>query len=293
MRTFCTFLMLFVLAALISGLLTYPVWALIHTFADVPIHRVMARIGMLVLGIATIMFLRNRGLADKATLGYGIPRPQFVRQMLIGLAASLALMAPLIAILFFADALILSPAFLATATPVLFVGKSIALGLIAGLASGFAEETFCRGAMFSTIKRESGLLLAIVLPALLYGATHFMGGQLRIPADQATYLSGLDVTLNLFQKFSTPMTYIDSFAALAMLGVLLALVRMRTGIGLHAGGASIIWVLNDLADQNQQSSLLWLAGSYRDVIGLAALVWFAVIALVYWRVSNPNKLERT
>jgi membrane protease YdiL (CAAX protease family) len=260
---------------------------------NVPIHRVMERIGMLILAVVTVMFLRKRGLADKATLGYGIARPQFIKQMLFGLAAGILLMLPLTVILFGLNTLELSPQFMDSTAPVVYVGRSIVLGLLAGFGAAFIEETFCRGAMFSTIRRESGLLLAIVLPALLYAATHFLGGRLRIPPEQVTYVSGLEVVLNLFQRFATPLAFVDSFAALAALGILLALVRLRTGaiaggVGLHAGGAAVIWVLNDISQQNTQSPLLWLAGSYRGMIGWLACVWIAIVAIGYWRITRPK-----
>ncbi len=290
MRAFLIFLSLFAVAALVSGLLTYPAWSVLQSFWDVPIHRVMNRIGMLVLAITSILFLRQQGLANKATLGYGIPRPQFVRQMLWGFAAGVLLMVPLVAALFGLELRTLSAEFLASDAPVVFVTKLVAQGLATGWVVAFLEETFCRGAMFTAIRRESGLLLAIVLPTLLYAATHFLGGELRLPADQVTYLSGLQVTANLFERFAHPLEFVDSFLALTALGILLALIRLRTGaiaacVGLHAGGVMVIVVMRNLSTVNPQASMPWLVSSYDGVIGWMACVWIAVVALVYWRVS--------
>src|SRR5262245_29932671 len=103
MRAFLIFLALFALAAFISGLISYPAWLLVGVFADKPIHRVMARVGTLVLAIMTVVILRRMGLANRATLGYGLPRPQFLRQLLWGFALGLLLMAPLTAALFALD----------------------------------------------------------------------------------------------------------------------------------------------------------------------------------------------
>jgi membrane protease YdiL (CAAX protease family) len=296
MRTFLTFLLLFALAALISGLLTYPAWLGIQTFAEVPIHRVLNRIGMLALGIATVMFLRRLGLANKETLGYGMPSAQFKRQMLWGFVAGALLLLPLMAAFFSLDLLRLSPKFLDDPNQPQFVAKLVGLGLLSAFTVAFLEETFCRGAMFSTIRRESGLAAAIILPSLLYAATHFMDGKLRIPADQVTYMSGLHAVGGLFSRFASPLQIIDAFAALAMLGVLLALVRLRTGaiaasIGLHAGGAAAIWILSGLTVSNPEAPLAWLAGSYRGVIGWLAFAWFGVIAGGYWWWSARTMSE--
>jgi membrane protease YdiL (CAAX protease family) len=294
MRTFSIFLALFALAALVSGLLTYPAWALIQNFADVPIHRVLNRIGMLVIAIATVMFLRRMRLANKATMGYDIPRPLFLRQMFGGFAAGLALMLPLIALFVILDLLALSPKFTSDPSQLATIGKLIFMGLLSGFTVAFVEETFCRGAMFSTIKRESGLIAAIVLPSLLYAATHFMNGRLRVPADQVTYISGLHAVGALFSRFAAPLELLDAFCALAMLGVLLAIVRMRTGaiagsIGLHAGGAAVIWVLAGITATNPDAPLAWLAGSYRGIIGWLAFAWFGLIALAYWRLTRSKE----
>jgi hypothetical protein len=98
MRAFTIFIGLFLGAAIISGLLTYPVWSLLQAILDVPIHRVMNRIGLLLLAIATVLYLRQRGLLSKAALGYDIPRLRFLRQAAVGFVAGICLIVPLVAV---------------------------------------------------------------------------------------------------------------------------------------------------------------------------------------------------
>jgi len=295
MRAFLIFLLLFAVAAVVSGLLTYPVWSVLHPFWDVPIHRVMERIGMVVLASTTVVFLRQQGLANKATLGYDLPRAQFTWQMAQGYAAGVLLMLPLVAVLFGLEIRTLAAQFMASDSPALFIGKLVVQGLLTGLTVAFLEETFCRGAMFSVIRRESGVALAILLPALLYAATHFLGGTLRLPANQVTSMSGLQVMANLFERFATPLEFADSFLALTALGILLALIRLRTGaiagcIGLHAGGVTVIVVMRNLSAVNPQASMSWLVGSYDGVIGWLACVWIGVVALAYWQMTRRSHL---
>jgi membrane protease YdiL (CAAX protease family) len=292
MRTFLTFLLLVAVAALISGAITYPVWAALQLFTDAPIHRVMNRLGMLVLAILTIIWLRRRGLANKETMGYALPRPQFVRQMLIGFAAGVLLMMPLVAALFGLDLRIVAPRIEGSDAPALVVAKLVLRGLLTGWVVAFLEETFCRGAMFAAIRKESGLVLAIVLPSLLYAALHFLGGELRLPSDQITYSSGFTVTANLFERYAAPLEFLDSFMALVALGVLLALIRWRTGviagcIGLHAGGVCVILVMRNLSITNPVAPHSWLIGTYDGVIGWMACLWIALVAVVYWRLTRP------
>ena len=290
MRTFIVFLLLFGVAALASGALAYPAWWLVERFADVPIHRVMERVGMLVLAAVTIIFLRRRGLANKSALGYAVPRKQFVQQMLRGFTAGTILMVPLAVALFALQLRVWDTDFVAGTSPVLFFIGCVARGLLTGFAVAFIEETFCRGAMFTAIERESGLAMAIVLPTLFYAATHFLGGKLRIPADQVTYASGLQVAADLFERFAHPAVFVDTFIALAALGVLLALIRWRTGtiagcIGLHAGGVTVIQTLHGISSGNPAAPMPYLVGHYDGVIGWLAAGWIAVVAAAYWRLS--------
>jgi hypothetical protein len=120
----------------------------------------------------------------------------------------------------------------------------------------------------------------------LYAASHFLGGSLRIPAEQVSFLSGPRVVGDMFASFQRPLDLLDSFLALSALGVLLSLIRSRTGaiagtIGLHAGAVCVIVVLRNSSQVNPASHWAWLVGSYDGVIGWMALAWICVIAVAY------------
>src|SRR5690349_13802104 len=86
MRAFVFFFGLIVLGFVVMAALSYPAWLLLHPHFDFPFHRIGARIGMLALLIGFILVARRAGLADKQSLGYGLRRPLFLREMLLGLA---------------------------------------------------------------------------------------------------------------------------------------------------------------------------------------------------------------
>jgi uncharacterized protein len=290
MRTWLVFLLLFAVAALVAGLLAYPAWTAVQTVAHIPLHRVMNRVGVLALAVATVLWLRARGLANKPSLGYDLPRARFVRQLCIGWLVGVLLMVPLVMVLLRLGIRVATPKLANDPSPAWLVTKLVLRGLSTGLVVALIEETFCRGAMFTAIRKESGVLLAMLLPSLFYAAVHFLGGQLRVPADQVGYLSGLLVTFNLFERFADPLQFADSFAALLALGMLLSLIRWRTNaiagcIGLHAGGVAVILILRNLTTINPQGSATWMVGSYDGVIGWLACVWIALVAVVYWRAS--------
>jgi len=294
MRTLTIFLGMFLGAALVSGLLTYPVWSMLPSFLDVPIHRVMNRMGLLLLAIATIWYLRRHGLTNKLALGYSIPPRQFVRQMLLGFVAGLILIVPLVAVLLGLELRTWSPKLLDNAAPELFAAKLMASALLTGCAVAFIEETFCRGALYAAIQRESGLAVAAVLSTVLYAATHFLGAEHKLPNDDYTYVSGLQIAAKLFERFTHPSDFVDAFLALAAFGALLVLVRLRTGaiamcVGIHAGAVTIITAIRRSTIVNSEHSLSWLAGNYDGVVGLLACVWIGTVTFVYWRWTRPDR----
>jgi membrane protease YdiL (CAAX protease family) len=292
MRFFAKSLFAILVAALIAGALTYPAWLLVTVFGDARPDRVMRRVGMIVLAIALYVVLRRSGLATRSTLGYALPRRDFIRQLTFGFFAGLVLMSPLVWGLFGLD--LRNPTVVLTSA---VLAKLFLQGILTGLTVAFVEETFLRGAMFGAIQRESGTFMAVALPSLLYAAVHFLGGSLRIPPADMDFGGGLRIAADLFSRFTTPLEFIDSFAALLALGILLSLIRLRTGaiagcVGLHAGGVCVITVLRNMSTTNQDASLAWLVGSYDGVIGWMACVWIGVVTLLFWRNTKKRMADR-
>ena len=278
MRAFALFVALLVAALVIAAALTYPAWLLVSTVSVEPVHRVMNRVAMLLTLIGLIVLTRRLGLTEHAALGYGLPRREFARQLVIGWLCGIALMLPLAALLLGLD----------VREPRAEVGglTGIVLGGIAtGLVVAFIEETFFRGVLYTAVARTSGTVAAVVAPSLLYAALHFLGGKLRVPADDVSWQHGFLVLGRLFERYAEPLAFIDSFVALAVLGALFAMVRWRTGaiaacIGLHAAGVAAIAVLRATTSVNTDASYAGIVGNYDGVIGWAALAWFVVIASV-------------
>ncbi len=99
MRAFALFVALLAGSLLVAAVLTYPAWWLVSLISIEPVHRVMHRIAMLLALVGLVMLTRRLGLSDKESLGYGMPRRQFLRQMGIGFACGVGLMLPLTALL--------------------------------------------------------------------------------------------------------------------------------------------------------------------------------------------------
>jgi CAAX protease family protein len=280
MRSFLLFVALLAGSLVLAAAVTYPAWWLVSTVSIEPVHRVMNRVAMLFALIGLIVLTRRLGLASREAAGYGMPRREFVRQLAIGWLCGLALMLPLVFTLLGLDVRSLKPDLNAHWT-------GLILGAIAtGLVVAFIEETFFRGVLFTAVARTSGAIAAVGAPSLLYAALHFLGGKLRLAPHEVSWLDGFTVLGRLLERYTDPLAFIDSFVALAMLGVLLSLVRLRTGaiaacIGLHAAGVATIAVLREVTIVDRGGEYAAIVGSYDGVIGWAALAWFVLIVTAY------------
>lgn len=292
MRSFFL-LVLFLAAALVAAsALAYPAWWLVGFVSDQPIHRVMHRIAMLVAFIGLIFIFKRWQVANREALGYALPKPEFFRQLSFGLLIGAAIMVPLIATLFAFDVRMLKPEFSWDAGQ---LAGLIASNLLSGLVIALIEETFFRGALFTAVKRESGTVLAIVLPSLLYASVHFLGGRLRLPREEVEWSTGFAVLNKLLEEYATPFELLDSFAALFAVGVLLAVVRVRTNaiaacIGLHAAWVCTIQTLRRGSTVDEAAPAGWIVGSYDGVIGWGALGWIAIMLAAYWWLGRRERI---
>ena len=276
MRAFVLFVILLVVALLLAAALTYPAWLLVSTVSVQPFHRVMDRVAMLLALIGLALLSRRLGLSNRAALGYDLPLREFAAQLAAGWLGGIALMVPLATLLF---ALHVRVPLGEIADP---MWQLAARAIMSGLAVAVIEETFFRGMLFSAVARTSGAIAAILAPSVLYAAVHFLGGDLQESAQDLSWQDGFVMLSRLFERYNDPLAFVDSFLALAVLGVLLSWVRLRTGaiaacIGLHAAGVAAIMVLRATTMVDPQAQYGALVGTYDGVIGWAALTWFAMI----------------
>jgi membrane protease YdiL (CAAX protease family) len=282
-RAFACFLALFLLGFACIALLTYPAWLLLHPHFDFPFHRIGERIGMLALLAGFALAAQQLRLADRSSLGYGAPRPVFLREMLIGLIIGVLTMAAIVGIMNALGLLAWGPApGGAPPLPQLIVAR-----LASGLAVAVIEETFLRGAMHSGIERESGAAAAVLLTSLVYAATHFFAS-FRIPADRVNAWSGVDLLAGTLNLLVHPLAIGDAFACLFAVGVMLGAVRVATGniaacIGLHAGWVWVMLVVHDLARPLRPAPWSFLVSRFDGFIGWLVFACTIPLGLGLWR----------
>ncbi|MGH8287689.1 MAG: CPBP family glutamic-type intramembrane protease [Steroidobacteraceae bacterium] len=297
MRAFAWFLLLIVVSLAALAALTYPAWLLLHPHFDFPFNRIGERIGMLAFLVGFLLMARRLRLADRASLGFGVPRGIFLRELCIGLVLGAITMAAVagsmvvLGLLDFRQAAGYDAGALAA-----LVGKRFA----SGLAVALIEETALRGAMYAGIQRESGTALAIALTSIVYAWTHFLGS-FHIPAAQVSVWSGVALLQGTLQSFAHPLGIADAFLCLTVVGAVLALVRAITGntaagMGLHAGWVWVMLVVHGLSQPNRASPLGFLLSRHDGFTGWLVLGWTVVLGVGLWcfysrRVARLRRLD--
>ena len=280
MRVFAAFLGLFVLGFAAIAAFTYPAWVLLHPHFDFPFHRIGERIGMLALLLGLVLTARRLRLNDKASLGFGLKRCTFLREMLLGLGLGAVSMTAVVAVMGLMGLITWSAAASLTAGG---VAKLLLTRALSGFAVAFIEETFIRGAMLTGIARESGVTAAVLLTSLIYAATHFFASY-KIPAADVTAASGLDLISGTLHLFAHPLSIVDAFSCLFAVGVVLAVIRVITGniaagIGLHAGWVWVMLVAHELSQPVRDASLSFLLSRFDGFIGWLVLAWTVVLGM--------------
>src|SRR5882724_6000044 len=284
MRAFAWFLALMALALAAIAVFSYPAWMLLHPYFDFPFHRVGERIGMLALLVGFLLVARRLRLADRVSLGYGLARRAFLREMSLALILGVASMLAVVGLMSVLGLLEWTPAARLSGMDLL---RLVALRVVSGFAVAFIEETFLRGAMHSAIERESGPRLAVLLTALLYAGTHFLASYHIAPA-QVTPRSGLDLLAGTLHSWAHPAGIADAFLALLAVGVVLGMVRAATGniaacIGLHAGWVWVMLVAHELTRPRSDAPLGFLLSRFDGFVGWLVLAWTVVLAVPLWR----------
>jgi hypothetical protein len=284
MRAFAWFLGLIAAALAAIAVFAYPAWLALHPHFNFPFHRIGERVGMLALLAGFLAVARHLKLADRASLGYALPRRLFVRELLLGLALGALTMLALVGLM---SALGLLDWTAAAGLGGAGFARLLAACAASALAVAFIEETFLRGAMHSAIERESGARAAVLLTALIYSASHFFA-RFHIGAAQVSAWSGVTLLAGTLHSFAHPGEIADAFVALVAVGVVLGMIRALTGniaacIGLHAGWVWVMLVVHELTRPVRGAAGSFLLSQFDGFVGWLALAWTVMLALPLWR----------
>jgi len=293
MKVFAIFLLFLLGSLLAAALLFYPTWLGVSLLGEIPPHKLLNRLAKVLALLYFFLLLRQIHMNDPRALGYALPARRFIAHIGLGVALGTTMLLILSLALTVLDVRVADSDRWGQweRLPSLLLG-----GLGAGLAVAFIEETFFRGAMYGAIRRSGSMLRAATLSSVFYAALHFLGPRALPPDTLVGWGTGLEILANNFHRFADP-SILSSLVALFSVGMLLALVRERTGnialcIGLHTGWVMTIKATKWLTDVDTSADLVFLIGPYDGITGWLATAWVGVVALVYGWMSRDTGARR-
>ncbi len=290
MKAFFKYLALFVVALIGGALLAYPLFTALHNVFEVEFERVASRCVLFLVIILFLVLKKFLGIHSWQKIGYNVVFKEFCSQCAKGILIGIAIMLPVIIGLLMTGNRVVDFdwdwSFTSIATLLL-------TAFISGIIIALIEETLFRGAMLTSIGNQSTVTVAIVITSLFFALVHFINPESSLNTENLSWLSGLHILKDAFIPFLHPVEIFDSFLALFLAGVLLALLKIRTQslalcIGVHAGWVVTIKVFKRVTDTNVLSEFAFLTGSYDKVIGYLAAVCIVIGIVIVLRTTKSH-----
>jgi hypothetical protein len=283
MKAFSFFVFYFCAASAVAALIAFPLYESIGN-DEFGFERWVSRSALLLLILGLFPCLKFFNLSF-ASLGYNANYSRVFKQLAIGFTAGLCILGAVIAVLIFLEIRVIS----ADSQ----ISSSLLLNaLIAGLVIALIEESLFRGLFFKLAELWHNSLMAVFLSSFFYALLHFIKPMEHIDQHALSFFSGFEVIINAFAGLCS-MRF-DDFLALFVVGILLALVRLKTQsliycIGLHASWVFLIKTSKSLTDYNASSHWSFLSGQYDGVIGLLVFVWLSLVctAFFFFIIKRP------
>jgi len=296
MRLFMIFLTAVLVAIVLSSLVAQPLYQLSGSAALVDFDNFAKRLAMLAILLTVVAILKYQGMLHARNVGWSIAAGTVSRRALVGygLIAGVLMMLPVTLLFHGLELRVLSldagfawPAFLA----------KLALLLLAAFAVSLIEETFFRGVLYNGFLHERRPAAAVLLSALFFSTIHFArikGSEL--PADAAWYHGLLILADGIATHWHSD--YLSTALSLFLAGVLLGIVRLKSGsvwacIGLHTGWILMIKVDKNLSSFNEQSAWHGLVGPYDSYNGWATAAWLMVVAGAWLAMRGNSTATRS
>lgn len=277
---------IFIILACLGALISYPLY--LQFDGSYSLEKISSKMTLLFLVISIYPLSRFCGF-NLSSLGFNCGKSHFFFRLTIGFIwGIIILFDPLLAEIYFGIRVFDETFSFSLSTLI----NLIALSLTSGLLIAIIEETLFRGLLFKFIKSRSTSSYAIVISALFYATLHFLQSDITTNPADTTVLTSLKVVVSAFSNLANPQIA-DSFIALFLVGVLLAIVRNHTNsiaycIGLHASWVFLIKITKAVTDNNHLSEWSWLTGHYDGIIGYLVSGWLGIVILLYLVYLNKT-----
>lgn len=276
MKALIFFIFYFCAASLMAALVSFPLYEIVGS-NEFEFERWVARCTLLFLLLSLVVCMRFFNISLNS-IGFNASYHKTFRQLCTSFAIGFFILGLIIFSLLYLDIRVVS----ASAE----ISFSLLLkALLVGLIIALVEETLFRGLFFTLASLWHGSLIAVLLSSFFYAILHFIKPIQHADQQALNFFSGFEVITNAFAGLSS--MHFDDFLALFIVGVFLALVRLKTQslihcIGLHASWIFLIKTSKTLSDHNPLSDWVFLTGQYNGIIGLLSFMWLSIVSAVFY-----------
>jgi membrane protease YdiL (CAAX protease family) len=262
-----------------GALIAYPLYRILEPFTGMGFDNAVIHATQLAGLVFALAYLAWRQPLSRQSIGWRPADGRYLAPFLAGFAWGVVILAILIAGLV---ALGIQHPVPGRDTGPAAVTVLCIKAVLTGLAVGLFEETLFRGALLGGLMRRTGPAFAVVVISLIYAAVHFI----HYPATaHPGWLSGPRQFPAAYLAIFNP-AILDAFLALFVLGLLLGLMRLRSGhiigcIGLHAGLVAMIKVARYFYRYTPGSRFDFLVSIHDRRLGYLALLILAAAFVAY------------
>ena len=275
MRPLLVFSTVFLSVILFGALLAYPVHEILSAPGTIPFHKTVSRTTLISGLLFSLLYFSYYNGLSLNRLGIRAGRAHI--RLIQGLAAGLVIIG-----IIETNLLLLGIHDLDKERFLSFEHLSLVVfkGLATGLLVAIVEELMFRGALLGGLSRQTNEALALVTVSLVYSAVHFLKFR-ALPVDtDVTWYTGVTMIPPALFQFADPVRY-DTMLTLFFLGLLLGMVRLKTGnlilcIGIHAGLITGEKLIQYLADFVPHSPHAHLVNRYDRFLGDLTSVWLVI-----------------
>jgi len=270
----------FVGALFAGALITYPLHLLVSLFTQHEFSDLVIRATQICGLLFSLLYLRYACSLSLETIGLKIRPGQLLPQLSYSFMAGLLILVLLsVGLLSFGIYDFHSYREINASA----IGKLVISAIITGMAVAMFEETVFRGALQQGLTKKTGAVTALVTISIIYAAVHFI--DYREP-ETIGWLTAPQQFWTAYSHLVTPDN-IDAFFSLFALGLLLGLIRLRSGniiqcIGLHAGLVAGIKLFRFFFEYNPANEHGYLVSSYDYRLGYMALMLIGLITIAYY-----------
>ena len=287
MPTLLIFVIYLGVVLLLTALLYYPLFQVVDAIWDVRPERVFYRLSMIIAALGFWPLLMLLGINNRTALGFSLDRGRLLKTFSRGLGTGVMIMSVHAILLVLLGARVLEPGYIQFSA----LSTVLVTGLLSGILVAVIEEIFFRGAMQYHMRRSSSMLATAIMTNLLFASVHFIRPPVAAEGAVIGWYSGWEMLAGIFHRYDNFAGFADSFIALFAAGLLLSLVRERTGhltlcIGIHAGWVWVIKLASEVTKADTHSPTAFLIGGYDNITGWAATGVLGLVTVWYWRYGR-------